>query len=170
MRVLVTAASKHGATSEIAAMIGSVLSAHGLDVTVQPPEKVDAIGDYQAVILGSGVYAGRWLGPAKTFVERHRDALSHMPVWLFSSGPVGDPPKPDGDPADATALILATNARGHRVFAGRLDPSELNVAEKMVIKVVRAPSGDYRVVHEIQAWAEEIAQELSRPGVAAVHA
>lgn len=162
MRVLVTAASKHGATSEIAAMIGSALTARGLDVSVLAPEAVDGVGDYDAVILGSGVYAGRWLDPAKRFIERNRDELNRRPVWLFSSGPIGDPPKPEGDPADAAAIILATHARAHRVFPGKLDRSDLNVAEKVIVKVVRAPDGDYRAIHEIQAWAEEIAVELGR--------
>lgn len=166
MRVLVTAASKHGATSEIAVMIGDVLAARGLDVSVLAPEAVDSVGPYAAVILGSGVYTGRWLDPAKKFVERNRDELSHRPVWLFSSGPIGDPPKPEGDPADAAAIILATNARAHRVFAGRIDKSELNLAEKVIVKVVGAPDGDYRALHEIQAWAEEIALELGRPEAA----
>ena len=38
MRVLVTAATKHGATAEIAAAIGEVLRGdHGLDAVVIPP-------------------------------------------------------------------------------------------------------------------------------------
>jgi hypothetical protein len=37
MRVLVTAASKYGATAEIARMIGYVLAERGVDATVTPP-------------------------------------------------------------------------------------------------------------------------------------
>jgi hypothetical protein len=40
MRVLVTAATKYGATAEIARMIGETLGEHGLDSTVTPPGQV----------------------------------------------------------------------------------------------------------------------------------
>jgi menaquinone-dependent protoporphyrinogen oxidase len=40
---------------------------------------------------------------------------------LFSSGPVGDPPKPAEVPVDVGAIVAATGARDHRIFAGSLD-------------------------------------------------
>jgi menaquinone-dependent protoporphyrinogen oxidase len=91
MKVLVSAASAHGATAEIARAITDALTAHGFVTSMIPPAQVSAIEDYDAVILGSAVYVGHWLDPAKDFVTRFRDALAARPVWLFSSGPVGDP-------------------------------------------------------------------------------
>ena len=64
MKVLVTAATKHGATGEIAQVIGDALRERGLDSTVLEPEQVDAVDGYDAVVLGSAVYAGHWLKPA----------------------------------------------------------------------------------------------------------
>ena len=43
MRVLVTAATRHGATAEIAAAIGEVLAGRGLDPTVAAPEQVKGV-------------------------------------------------------------------------------------------------------------------------------
>ena len=54
MTVLVTAASKHGATEEIAERIGAVLGAHGVEVDVKKLQDVGGLGGYQAVVLGSG--------------------------------------------------------------------------------------------------------------------
>jgi menaquinone-dependent protoporphyrinogen oxidase len=161
MRVLVTVASKHGSSTEIAGVIGDVLMKRGLEVSVLAPDSVHSIEGYDAVIIGSGVYAGHWLGPAKLFVERNRELFARRPVWLFSSGPIGDPAKPVGDPADAAAMIEATHARGHRVFAGRLDKADLSFPETLIIKAVRAPEGDYRGWDEVRAWADEIARELT---------
>jgi hypothetical protein len=88
MKVLVTAATKHGATAEIAAAIGEVLGGEpGLDAAVIPPEQVATIDGDDAVVLGSAVYAGHWLAAAKELVDRAGDALAGKPVWLFSSGP-----------------------------------------------------------------------------------
>ena len=41
MRVLVTAATRYGATAEIAAAIAEVFGEHGLEATVLPPEQVE---------------------------------------------------------------------------------------------------------------------------------
>ena len=90
-RVLVSAASRYGATAEIAQVIGQALSEQGLTVAVIPPGDVDSLDGYDAVIIGSAVYMGHWLDPAKELVNRFRDALADRLVWLFSSGPVGKP-------------------------------------------------------------------------------
>jgi menaquinone-dependent protoporphyrinogen oxidase len=110
MKVLVTAATKYGATAEIAQAIGDTLRDHGLDPTVIPPQQVDSLDGYDAVVLGSAVYAGHWLKPARELVDR-AGHLADRPVWLFSSGPVGDPPKPEEDPVDVAEILTATAAR-----------------------------------------------------------
>jgi menaquinone-dependent protoporphyrinogen oxidase len=129
MKVLVTAATKHGATAEIAATIGEVLRGEpGLDATVVPAEAVATVDDYDAVVMGSAVYAGHWLAAAKELVDRAGGALAGKPVWLFSSGPIGDPPKPEEDPVDVAEIVAAIKAREHRVFAGKLVRKQLGLA------------------------------------------
>src|SRR4029077_7703160 len=118
MRVLVVAASKYGATDEIADAIGRVLTDRGLMTTVKKPGEVDSIDVYDAVVLGSAVYAGHWMQRAKELVGRFRTTLSERPLWLFSSGPIGDPPKPQEDPIDVSDIAEVTHARDHHVFAG----------------------------------------------------
>jgi menaquinone-dependent protoporphyrinogen oxidase len=162
MKILVCAASKHGATTDIAAAIAERLTAAGHAADVVAPDAVTSVAGYDAVILGSGVYVGHWLDAAKAVVERVGGELAGMPVWLFSSGPIGDPPKPNEDPADLPDLMTATGARGHRLFAGLVDKSRLGLGEKVILKAVRAPEGDYRPWDEIRAWADEIAVELGR--------
>jgi menaquinone-dependent protoporphyrinogen oxidase len=159
MKVLVTAASRYGATGEIAEAIGEVLRERGLDATVGPPEAATVDG-HDAVVLGSAVYAGHWLKPARELVERQRDALAARPVWLFSSGPVGDPPKPEEDPVDVAELVAATGARDHRVFAGRLLRKQLGFADKAIAVALRVPDGDFRDWTAIRQWAAGIADAL----------
>ena len=66
MRVLVSAASKHGATAEIGDHIGETLRQRGFDVTVAEPDDAKPDAGYDGIVLGSGVYAGHWLKDAKT--------------------------------------------------------------------------------------------------------
>lgn len=160
MNVLVTVASKHGATGEIADAIGRGLAAAGIGAVVLPPAKVTSLDRYDAVILGSAVYAGHWLDEAKRFVERQHEALARVPVWLFSSGPIGEPPKPDDDFVDIAALRELTGARSHRTFPGKLDKSELGFGERAIVRVVGAAEGDFRPWPEIEAWVTEIAHSL----------
>jgi menaquinone-dependent protoporphyrinogen oxidase len=160
MKVLVSAASRHGATAEIARAIGAELDAAGIEADVRRPEDVRSVASYDAVVLGSGVYAGRWLGPAKELIERESVALASRPVWLFSSGPIGDPSKPEEEPADVARLRESTHAIDHRVFAGRLDRGQLGFAEKAIVAVVHAPDGDFRQWDAVTAWASSIARRL----------
>lgn len=160
MKVLVSAASKHGATAEIAETIGAALASDGLEVDVRRPEDVTTTAPYNAVVLGSGVYAGRWLASAREFSERAAESLKARPVWLFSSGPVGDPAKPAADPVDVEAIRKRTNAIDHRVFAGKLDRQKLGFGERAIVLAVHAAEGDFRSWDDVAAWAAGIAVTL----------
>jgi menaquinone-dependent protoporphyrinogen oxidase len=166
IQVLVTAASRHGATHEIARAISEELQAAGFETALLPPDAVPSLEAYDAVILGSAVYAGRWLEPARRFAEHYRAALLDRPVWLFSSGPIGGQPAKEEEALDVAGIRETTRARDHRVFAGKLDHRELGLAERAIVRVVRAPEGDFRPWDEIAAWARGIAAALDAPIVA----
>jgi menaquinone-dependent protoporphyrinogen oxidase len=160
MRILVTAATKRGATGEIAQAIADTLRDQGRDATVLEPEQVDSVDGYDAVVLGSAVYGGHWLKPARDLVLRCGPALAARPVWLFSSGPVGNPPKPEEDPADVAEILAATRAREHRIFAGKLVRKQLSFPERAIVSALRVPDGDFREWPEITGWAAGIATAL----------
>lgn len=154
-RILVSAGSKHGSTTEIAERIAAVLAERGHDVDTAAPDQIGDLSDYQVVVLGSAVYAGHWVPSAKELAERIAGLDSNPLTWIFSSGPVGDPPKPEEDPVDV-ALI----SRDHRVFSGKIDKSKLSFGEKAIVVAFRAPDGDFRDWNEIESWANEIADRL----------
>jgi menaquinone-dependent protoporphyrinogen oxidase len=160
MKVLVAVASKHGATLEIGQVIEASIRSSGLDVELMRIEDVAGLSPYDAVVIGSGVFAGHWLRPAREFVEVHEGELKEKPVWLFSSGPVGDPPKPLENPAEVAGFVKRLGARGHRLFPGRIEGSDLGISEKALVALVRAPDGDFRPWSEISTWSESIAAQL----------
>jgi menaquinone-dependent protoporphyrinogen oxidase len=159
MRVLVTAASRHGATHEIADAIAAGLVRRGVEAVAEPTEELSGLDGYDAYVIGSAVYIGRWLEPARELVD---DIPAGAPVWLFSSGPLGPPDalKPEGDPVDVAAIVERSRAVDHRVFAGRLDRKLLSFTEKAVVVAVRAPEGDFRDWDAIDAFAGEIAARM----------
>ena len=160
MKVLVAVASKHGATLEIGQVIEASIRSSGLDVELKRVEEVSTLSPYHAFVIGSGVYAGHWMRPAREFVEVHEGELKEKPVWLFSSGPVGDPPKQLENPAEVAGVVKRLGSRGHRLFPGRIEGSDLGISEKALVALVRAPDGDFRPWSEIADWSESIAAQL----------
>jgi menaquinone-dependent protoporphyrinogen IX oxidase len=167
LHVLVTTASKHGSTMEIAEHLARSLEQSaagmrcGLVATSIPVERQPDPAPYAAVVLASAVYAGRWLEPARHYATEHAAALRARPVWLLSSGPIGEPPFPADEPHDAEPLRSLVGARAHRVFPGRLDKHLLGIGERAMVTAMRAPVGDFRDWDALRAWAEEIAEELA---------
>jgi menaquinone-dependent protoporphyrinogen oxidase len=157
MKVLVCAASKYGATAEIARAVADVLADRGCQVTVLPPAEVNAVEEFDAVVLGSAVYMGQWMKPARDLAERQAAALGARPVWLFSSGPVGEPAKPADNPVDVTKILQATGARDHQIFAGMLARKHLSFPDRAMVSAIRAQEGDFRNWAQIRAWAASIA-------------
>jgi menaquinone-dependent protoporphyrinogen oxidase len=160
IRILVTASSKHGATAEIAGVIAEHLTEAGHHVEVREPDSVHDLDSIDAVVLGSAVYTSHWLKPARELVTRLGPELTSRPVWMFSSGPVGDPLKPSEDPVDAPAALAATGAREHRVFAGHVDKEQLGFAERAMVRAFHATVGDFRDWEEIADWARAIDGQL----------
>ena len=167
MKVLVTAASRHGSTAEIASIIASVLEASNVTAETLAPEAVTSVADYDAVILGSAVYAGQWLEPARTFVTRHADDLATRPVFLFSSGPLGYPLRRSTEPADAIAVELRTGAMDLQVFPGRLSGRDLSLPERLSALKTHAPFGDFRPWDDIIDWTRQIVRYLQEDAILA---
>jgi menaquinone-dependent protoporphyrinogen oxidase len=165
-RVLVAYATKYGATEEIAKQIGQTLQETGLSVEVKPAEQVGYVAAYDAIVLGSAVYAGMWRKEAANLLTEKESELMDRPVWLFSSGPTGE-----GDPVELMKgwrfpenLQPVADRIGPRdiaFFMGELNLNKLNLPEKMIIKAMKAPTGDYREWEVIKGWAKEIAAALT---------
>ena len=158
MRVVVACASKHGSTEAIAERLGQL----GHDTVALRVSDVTDLDGIQAVVLGSAVYAGSWMKEATEFAEANADVLSGLPVWLFSSGPLGTEVHDDEEqPKQLAELTELLRPKTHRTFFGALDHSKLGFGERMMVKAVKAPEGDYRDWSDISGWADEIAEELA---------
>jgi menaquinone-dependent protoporphyrinogen oxidase len=162
VHVLVAVASKHGATRSYATTIADTLQRRGYDITLtDDPDSVRDVTPFDAVVLGSAIYAGRWQPSAKSFASRLREDLERRPTWLFSSGPVGDPPLPAEDPVDAAEVVAITGAREHRIFPGQVEVQRLGRGERMIVKLLRVPERDDRDLSGAEAWAEHLADTLA---------
>ncbi len=138
----------------------------GLRAAVHPAETVVDLEPYQAVVLGSAVYAGSWRKEAAEFLRSHEAGLAARPVWLFSSGPTGQ-----GDPVTLMKgwrFPEALQPTADRIkpreiilFHGAMDLARMQFADRLIIKAMKTPAGDFRDWPAIEAWATAIAHELA---------
>jgi menaquinone-dependent protoporphyrinogen oxidase len=184
MRVLVTYATRHGATRGIAERVAARLGEHDLDVALWATADAPTPDGFDAVVVGGAAYMGHWLTDSTSYVERHREALLSRPTWLFSSGPVGtattDAKGRDlletSKPLEADELVSTVRARDWHVFYGSYDPSAppVGMVERLGSVFTRIPAirdampaGDFRDWAAIDAWADEIADVLGARQVGA---
>ena len=161
MTVLIAYASKHGSTQGIAERIAQKLRQLGKQAEARPLDEVSDPGSYEALVIGSAIYYGSWMKEATEWVHRNRAVAAKLPVWLFSVGPLGTEIKDaEQQPNELSEFQQAIKPREHRVFFGVLDHHRLSFAERMVVKAVRAPEGDFRDWEAIDAWAASIARNL----------
>ncbi|MFJ8942574.1 flavodoxin domain-containing protein [Streptomyces sp. NPDC102395] len=159
--VLVTYGSMNGSTAQIAETVGDVLRKYGLTVEALPAQSVASVESYDAVVIGGGLYAGRWQRHARRFLRRHRRDLAERPLWLFSSGPLDAsaserdiPPVPGVKKA-----MIRLDAREHVTFGGCLEEGAKGWVARMILR--NGKGGDFRDFTAIETWAAHVADELT---------
>jgi len=173
MKVLVAYATRHGATAGIAERVAATLTERGHPAEAHPVEEVTSLDGQDAVVLGGAAYVFHWLKPATGFAHRHSTELAAMPVWLFSSGPLGTDTVDDKGrdvleatrPKEFDELSELLAPRGTQVFFGAYDPDAppVGVVERLTSHLPAhdaMPAGDFRDWEAIDAWAGEIADSL----------
>ena len=160
MHILVTAASKHGATDEVADAIAKRIEASGITVDRLAPADVTSVADYYAVIVGSATYILQWMPEAHDFMERFKDQLPVGQVWAFSVGMNGVPKHSKQDGSRVGPLLTHVKCRELRTFPGRYKPSLLSLRERSVARLAGVVEGDFRDWEAIERWADEIVDAL----------
>lgn len=163
-KVLVVYGTKTGCAAGIAEHIGKTLEERGAEVVVSAAEdKPDPIG-YDAVVVGSGVRVGNWHTPVTNWINDNVETLRTVPVAFFTACltmAIG-PEKSDEVRAYTDGLLATTglNPVDYGLFAGMNEPARFSLAERMVMKVMKAPRGDFRDWEAITAWTEGTAAKL----------
>jgi menaquinone-dependent protoporphyrinogen oxidase len=158
-KLLVAYASKHEATAEIADAIAHEIRAAGLEADIMEAGAVRDLDAYAGVVLGSAVYMKRWRPSARRLLHRLERQLGDRPLWIFSSGPVGDAElDPEWcEPAKMLDRAQRLNLRDHVIFGGRVPQDPGNFVERAMLKNTPAEFHDRRDFDEIRAWARQIA-------------
>lgn len=166
-RVLVAYGTKFGATAEIAEVIATTLRTAGLEVDAVPARDVRSVERYRAVVLGSAVYMARWRRDALRLLRKHRRELTSRPVWLFSSGPVGEQADQDDaaaqrwtKPKRVERLAAEIEARDHVVFGGRVSDDAGGLMRRSMARNTPPELRDRRDWAAIEAWGQDVAAAI----------
>jgi menaquinone-dependent protoporphyrinogen oxidase len=153
-RALVTYASKHGSTREVAERVAEVMRGAGFAVDVMPAANVGHLRGYDTVVLGGALYAGRLHKDARRFLARHREALAVRSVAVFAMGPATNEPS---DLAGSRAQLDRALAKvpdlepiSVAIFGGVIDPDTLRFPFN------RMPASDARDWAAIEAWVATV--------------
>ena len=162
-KVLVAFDSRTGSTAAMAEMIGRALAEGIPHVEIRPIQAVRALTEYDAVVLGSPIRAGRLTRGTLRFVDRHQAELREKRVACFASGMDVDdsPQRLDAvgaclDPV-RTRLELVDTA----LFAGKMDYAMLGFFARLIVKrLMKTPEGDHRDWEAIKLWGRGLLAKL----------
>ncbi len=163
-RVLVTYATMAGSTEGVAKRIGEVLLERNIPVDVVEVSQVKDLSNYDTIILGSGIRGGTFFTGANAFIELNKSTLEQKVIYVFLVCLTMREDTPSNrstvegylDPIRAQIKPISEG-----LFAGAYDSSKHNFMEKLVMRAMKAPEGDFRRWDEITTWAESVAISIS---------
>ena len=158
--VLVAYASRYGSTAEVAQAIAKELCGRGQTVTVCAVEDVTDLSVYDAVVIGSAIRMGRWLPAATNFVQTNQATLRSMPTAFFTVHMLATD-ESEASRQQRTSYTAVERSvvqpSAEAFFAGVIDPQKLNLMERVMVKMVKSPTGDLRNWRAIRSWADDVA-------------
>ena len=163
-KVLVVYGTKTGCTAGIAETIGETLRAGGVETDVARAEDKPDPAGYDAVIVGSGVRAGLWHAPVKQWLMGHAAELKGRPLALFTACLTmhSNPEKADEVRAYTDLLLKETGLEPVDIglFPGMNVLKSLSLPERLIMKAMKAPEGDFRDMAAVCAWTRAVARTL----------
>lgn len=163
-KVLVVYGTKSGCTAGVAERIAKTLADEGATVDLVAADEAGSAGDYDAVVVGSGVRGGSWHEAARKWVADNAEVLKSRPTAFYTCGLTitQGPDKLDEVRAYTDPLIAETGVDPVEVglFAGWNEPMEFTFVERTILKMMKAPTGDFRDWAAIDAWTKGVAPRL----------
>jgi len=167
-KVLVVYGTGTGCTAGVAERIGKTLADKGATVEVVSAKDAPGASGYDAVLVGSGIRMGSWHAPVKEWVTRNAADLKGVPVAFYTAclTLANEPDKTDEVRAYTDPLVAESGVEpvDVGVFAGWNEPKQFSFIDRTVMKMMKAPEGDFRDWDKIEAWAAGVAPKLGLAG------
>jgi len=160
-RALVVYATKSGCTAGVAEAVGAGLAEPGYTVDVRPAADAPDPSGYDLVLVGSGVRVGQWHEAARKWVASNAAALKETRVALFTVClRITDGEEARAEATAFTDTVIAEaglDPEAVGVFPGWNEPKKFSLVERLVMRAMKAPEGDFREPETAARWARELA-------------
>ena len=109
---------------------------------------------------------GQWHESARTWVTTNAEALKALPVAFYTCNLTlaQEPEKTDEVRAYTDPLIEATGVKPVDIglFAGWNEPKKFSLVERVIMKAMKAPQGDFRDFAAIDSWTRQRGAQARR--------
>ena len=165
IKVLVTYASMHGSTQEVAEDIAATLRSQGVEVDLRPIRAVRVLDGYRAVVLGAPFYMFHWPTDARRFLARfQRELTSGLPIAIFAGGPIEDSNEQWRDRRSDLDKELAKfpwlTPVSVQLIGGKFDPARLRFPYNLIPAMRNMPASDLRDWTAIRTWASNLTEKF----------
>lgn len=157
--VLVTYATRAGSTMEIARTIALELENRDFTVDISPIERVTSLEGYSHVVIGSAIRMGTPLPEVTQFITDHSSKFRSIPLACFAVHFRND----GEDEASRKARLAYLDPIRNQLhitheafFTGVYDPAKVSLIERLMMKTLHAPVGDFRDWAAIKDWGQAI--------------
>lgn len=161
VKILVTYATTHGSTQEIAEVMTAMIRDQGVAADLQPARSVKTLDGYSAVILGSALYIGHLQKDALKFLSRFEAPLSSgLPIAIFAGGPL----KPEDDCQEIRRMLNQDLAKfswlkpvAVELMGGKFDPAKgVKFPWNLLPAIKNMTASDLRDWEGIRKWTVNI--------------
>ncbi|MGX6444988.1 flavodoxin domain-containing protein [Neobacillus sp. K501] len=141
MKTLIVYCSSHGTTEKAVQLISEWVEGEVLTVDLKRDKVNFDVEDYDFVIIGGSIHAGRIQGKIKHFISKYHDVLMTKKLGLFLCCWL------DGEEAleqfdDAFPEELRSRSVANGIFGGEFLVSKMNFIERQIVKKVNGITAD----------------------------
>lgn len=162
MKTVIIFSSKHGTTAKVAQMLAENLKQENTTLyNLLRGHTCKQLNDYDAVILGTAIYAGRPIRTIKKFAEKNLKILQTKKLGLFICG-MGPNEDKHAEAMKATyPQELLEHATAKYYLGGEFIIEDMSRLERMIIKkVARVQTSISSLHHEnIRKFTEDFNEE-----------
>jgi menaquinone-dependent protoporphyrinogen oxidase len=162
-KVLVVYGTGSGCTSGVAEQIGKTLAETGATVDVKPATDKPDASAYDAFVVGSGVRGGTWHAPVREWVKANSAELKAKPLAMFTVGLMITEEGKRDEVAGYNRAVVEENGLAPidtGLFAGWNEPKAFSLPERLIMKMMKAPQGDFRDMAAVSEWTTMVAPRL----------
>ncbi len=164
MKTAIIFSSKHGTTAKVALMLAEKLGRENITLINLIKEKCNNLNSYDAIILGTSIYAGRPIRKTKKFAKKNLKILKTKKIGLFICGMDPGEDKHIEKMKTAYSQELINHSIAKYYLGGEFIIEDMTFFERMIIKKIAHVKKSISLLHHenIQKFVEEFNEETEK--------